>query len=117
MHEINPYEAPQSNTKPSATETVHISTGDSKRLSLLIKFLIGLQIVSAILSCFYWVLQAVAHNDLSQLQAKAAMFGQTTLVLGMILILLGYVRGSIGLMLVEFLVLAVAIWQMLLPIQ
>lgn len=117
MPEINPYEAPQSTTTSRATASVLTSTRGSKRLSLLIKLLTGLQVVSALLSCFFWVLEIAAHSGRSELLAKSAMFGRIFFVLGIILLLLGYFHRSISLMLVQFLVLAVAIWQMLRQIQ
>lgn len=110
MPEINPYEPPQTEIKSVSTENARAPASGGSYARLIVPSLIGLQIAAAVLCFVFDFMQAMAHSGYQQLQETARIFGLSFLCLGLLLLLIAIIRGSITLLIVEFLTLGIFIW-------
>ena len=113
MPELNPYEPPQSELKRESSEPARASSG-TRSWRYFVPSLIGLQITAGGLAFLFHVMQALAHSNYQRLQLIAAIFAWSYLVLGLLLFLNAFWRGSLKLIIFEVIAYAVFDWSTLL---
>lgn len=115
MSEPNPYEAPQSD--PTSAPRDVVRPIDSSKVRICIQALIGLQLVAAVLSYAFDIMQALAHSGFQKLQTISQFCLISFIGIGLLLLLIAIIRRSLLLLFAELLAILIGFWLSLPVIQ
>jgi hypothetical protein len=110
MPEINPYEAPQTESKITKENKPAESKSGLILLSWIVPLSIGLQLLSGALWFAFDFMQAMSHSGYERLQTIAAFFAISGLILSVGLFILAIICFYLKLLLFEILILSIILW-------